>query len=68
MYDLEEWCEEIDAAMFSGDAFLEKVNRDLLEKYMARWKRGLKEQKKLAKELAAMPEEKPDEFGRTSVW
>lgn len=55
-HDLEEYCEEIDAAMFSGDAFLEKVNRNLLEKYMTRWKRGLKENEKMEKELAKQEE------------
>jgi hypothetical protein len=50
-HDLEEHCENIDAAMFSGDAFLDKDNRDLLEKYIARWVRELPKQAKMAKEI-----------------
>lgn len=35
--------EEIDAAIFSGDSFIKKSNRDKLREFMARWERGLKE-------------------------
>jgi len=35
-------CEEIDAAMFSGDAFIEKDERDALINYIGRWQRQLK--------------------------
>lgn len=30
-------CEIIDAAMFSGDSFVERENRSALMYYMARW-------------------------------
>ena len=30
-------CDSIDAAMFSGDAFHEKENRDALRVWIARW-------------------------------
>jgi hypothetical protein len=35
-------CEEIDAAMFSGDAFIAKDERDALVYYIERWQRQLK--------------------------
>ena len=44
---LNEAADEIDAAMFSGDAFCEgsenpEQNRKVLREWMARWERGLK--------------------------
>lgn len=44
--------EKIDAAMFSGDAFLSPENRAELRKYMARWERELPKQEALEKEIA----------------
>ena len=40
---IEQACEEIDAAMFSGDAFLEKEERESLTRYINRWQRQMKE-------------------------
>jgi ADP-dependent phosphofructokinase/glucokinase len=34
-------CEEIDAAMFSGDHFLKVVNREKLKFYIGRWVREM---------------------------
>lgn len=34
----------IDAAMFSGDAFLDRHCSDVLQRHIARWQRGLIEQ------------------------
>lgn len=34
--------EEIDAAMFSGDTFNEKCNREELKEYIDRWSREIK--------------------------
>lgn len=39
---IEDACEEIDAAMFSGDAFLDEEHRKGLIEYMERWQRELK--------------------------
>lgn len=39
---VENACEEIDAAMFSGDSFLDEENRKGLIEYMERWTRELK--------------------------
>jgi hypothetical protein len=38
-----ELCDAIDAAIFSGDEFLNAYARKELRDYMARWERGLKE-------------------------
>jgi hypothetical protein len=35
-------CEEIDAAMFSGDAFTDPRERKALQEYIDRWQRELK--------------------------
>ncbi len=35
--------QEIDAAVFSGDAFVYAAHRATLRDYMARWERALKE-------------------------
>lgn len=39
---LENACEEIDAAMFSGDAFSKDENRKALREYIGRWEREMK--------------------------
>lgn len=36
-----EVCESLDAAMFSGDAFIESAALDVLQEYMARWWREI---------------------------
>lgn len=41
-------CEEIDAAIFSGDAFTDSHHRETLRECMARWERGLKGFDKMA--------------------
>lgn len=38
---VEEACELIDAAMFSGDSFLDDGNRKELRDYLARWEQEL---------------------------
>jgi len=43
---LENACEEIDAAMFSGDCFDRDENRKGLLEYMARWQRELGDEEK----------------------
>lgn len=48
---LEEACEEIDAAMFSGDSFLQKENRDELMIYINRWLKALPHQEEIANSL-----------------
>ena len=45
-------CEEIDAAMFSGDAFIEKEERDALSNYIGRWQRQMKEWEEIAADVA----------------
>jgi ADP-dependent phosphofructokinase/glucokinase len=49
---IEKACEEIDAAMFSGDAFMEKDERDELTNYIGRWQRKMKEWEEIAAEIA----------------
>ena len=49
---IENACEEIDAAMFSGDAFIEKEERDALSNYIGRWQRQMKEWEEIAAEVA----------------
>ena len=39
---IENACEEIDAAIFSGDAFFDEEHRKGLIEYMERWTRELK--------------------------
>lgn len=39
---IEKACEEIDAAMFSGDSFDNAEERKSLQKYMDRWKEQMK--------------------------
>jgi len=40
--EVERLCEELDAAIFSGDTFYSQENIDALVNYMERWKRELK--------------------------
>jgi hypothetical protein len=40
---IQEACEQIDAAMFSGDAFMGQEHRKELREYIGRWERGMKE-------------------------
>lgn len=46
-------CEEIDAAMFSGDDFTDAEERKALRDYMERWGRGLKDWDEIAAEAAS---------------
>jgi len=39
--NIENACEEIDAAMFSGDEFTDKENREKLREYIGRWEREM---------------------------
>lgn len=43
--------DEIDAAMFSGDTFLNEENNAEMQKMLDRWQRGLNEHKETIKEL-----------------
>ena len=45
-------CEEIDAAMFSGDAFADAEERKALRDYLERWGRELKNWDEIAAEAA----------------
>ena len=47
---IENACEEIDAAMFSSDAFMEKGERDALTDYIGRWQRKMKEWEEITAE------------------
>jgi ADP-dependent phosphofructokinase/glucokinase len=47
---IEDACDNIDAAMFSGDAFLDPEHRKELRDYMARWERKMKEWEEIEKE------------------
>jgi ADP-dependent phosphofructokinase/glucokinase len=40
---IEQACEDIDAAMFSGNAFSEKSSREALRDYIGRWERQMKQ-------------------------
>ena len=44
---IEDACEEIDAAMFTGDAFYDEEHRKSLLDYMERWKKEIKRLDKL---------------------
>ena len=46
-------CEDIDAAVFSGDAFHDKEERDALRNYIARWERQMKEYENIQPESTA---------------
>jgi ADP-dependent phosphofructokinase/glucokinase len=39
---IEDACEEIDAAFFTGDAFLDEQHRKDITEYIERWQRELK--------------------------
>jgi hypothetical protein len=39
--DVEEAIDQIDAAVFSGDTFMDPTSRATLREMMARWERGL---------------------------
>jgi hypothetical protein len=43
--------EEIDAAIFSGDAFLDEENHAKMQEMLDHWQRGLNEHKETIKEL-----------------
>ena len=45
-------CEEIDAAMFSGDAFVDAEERKALRDYIERWTRELKNWGEIAAEAS----------------
>jgi len=49
---LDDLCDEIDAAMFSGDSFLKEANRKGLAEYIGRWQREMKQWKEIAAEQA----------------
>lgn len=51
---IDEPCDQIDAAMFSGDAFLDGEHRKELRDYMASWERELKRFDDLEIELAEL--------------
>jgi predicted phage gp36 major capsid-like protein len=51
---------EIDASMFSGDAFYDETNRKALREWIARWERGLARADELAAE-AALDEDADDD-------
>lgn len=55
---IEEACDQIDSAIFSGDAFIEPEARKELRGMMARWERGLKEHEET---FPNGPEEEPNE-------
>lgn len=38
---LHDYCEGLDASMFSGDSFMERKNREQLAFYMERWRKQL---------------------------
>ena len=43
--------DEIDAAIFSGDTFLNEENHAKMQKMLNRWQRGLNEHKETIEEL-----------------
>jgi hypothetical protein len=57
--------QEIDAAMFSGDAFINGENIQKLQEYLDRWNRGLNEHRATLKEII-MDNEEEDIFGDDS--
>lgn len=48
MNNLEHFCEEIDASIFSGDALY--TSRDILAEYVKRWQRAIDEHDEFEKE------------------
>lgn len=55
---IEAACEEIDAAMFSGDAFHDPEHRKVLKEYMGRWEREMASFQELDDEEAQQEEDK----------
>lgn len=49
--DLDELCDALDAAVFSGDGFLNREAIKEFREYMARWERGLKEHEDVLVEM-----------------
>jgi len=47
---IEKACEEIDAAMFSGDFFMDSKECDKLKEYMKKWERQMGELSKIESE------------------
>ena len=43
MEDFEEMCDDLDAAIFTGDHLEDETNRITLDNYIAAWKRKLDE-------------------------
>ncbi len=43
--------DEIDAALFTGDTFLNKDNIRRMREYLARWERGLQEMESIVDDL-----------------
>jgi hypothetical protein len=52
---------EIDAAMFSGDAFLDETNRTVMREWLSRWERGLARAEELAVEVAQDEDDNDDD-------
>ena len=50
-YDLDEHLDNVDAAMFSGDTFMDRENIAELEVYIGRWQREIARNKLLLLEL-----------------
>lgn len=57
---LENALQEIDAAMYSGDTFIDGANIQMMQGYLDRWNRGLVEHratlKEILKDADALPE------------
>lgn len=49
---VEEAIDEIDAAIFTGDAFINAENIKEMERMMTRWQRGLDSHKELIADIA----------------
>lgn len=56
---IEEACEQIDAAIFSGDAFEDFEHRKELRKYMSRWTNQMDE---IQKQLPLVNPDRDDEL------
>lgn len=61
--DVEEAFEQIDAAVFSGDAFYEAENLDKLETYVGRWQRAIAARRVEIAEAEARRADVQDEDG-----
>jgi len=55
---IDEYCDNLDASVFSGDAFQDRKSIKEFREYMARWERGLKEHEGTLDEIE---KEKSDE-------